>query len=56
MNIKHQSISENTKSDVITSKVASLTVSAGNRNCCNAALLDIKWFTGNRSNKVSTTS
>ena len=44
MNIKHQRISENTKSDVITSKVASLTGTAGNRNCCNAALLDIKWF------------
>jgi len=44
MNIKHQRISENTKSDFITSKVASLTVCAGNRNCFNAALLNIKWF------------
>jgi len=44
MNINHQRISENTKSDVITYKVASLTVNPGNRNCCNAALLDIKWF------------
>jgi len=44
MNIKHQRISETTKSDVITSEAASLTVSAGNRNCCIAALLDIKWL------------
>jgi len=28
----------------MTSKVASLTVSTGNRNCCNAVLLDIKCF------------